>query len=65
MQQQTSKALNADELEAFQQQYQAGKTAFERGRYRQSVQHLEAASALATNNFRLNGEVQTWLIAAY
>ena len=65
MPQQTNKALNADELEAFHQQYQAGQTAFERGRYRQSVQHLEAASALAVGNLRLNGEVQTWLIAAY
>ena len=65
MQQRTSKSLNADELEAFQRQYQAGQTAFERGRYRESVQHLETASALGASDFRLNGEVQTWLIAAY
>lgn len=45
--------------------YQAGKIAFERGRYREAVQNLVKASALATPNSRLGGEVQIWLVTAY
>ena len=51
--------------EKFQIQYQAGQKAFERGEYRQSVQHLEAAKALTANSSRLGGEAQIWLITAY
>ncbi|MDJ0690658.1 MAG: tetratricopeptide repeat protein [Xenococcaceae cyanobacterium MO_188.B32] len=51
--------------EKFQIQYQAGKKAFERGEYRQSVQYLEAAKALTTNSSRLGGEAQIWLVTAY
>ena len=51
--------------EKFQIQYQAGKKAFERGEYRQSVQYLEAAKELATNSSRLGGEAQIWLVTAY
>jgi hypothetical protein len=46
-------------------EYQAGKTAFERGEYRQSVQFLERASALTEPTSRLGGEVQIWLVTAY
>jgi len=57
--------LNSDEFEAFQREYQAGKLAFECGRYRESVQHLEVASALVVGYARLNGEAQIWLVMAY
>lgn len=46
-------------------EYQAGKAAFERGDYRQSVEYLEKASALVVRNSRLGGEVQMWLVTAY
>ncbi|PPS45737.1 hypothetical protein [Chroococcidiopsis sp. TS-821] len=46
-------------------EYQAGKAAFERGKYRESVQHLEKASALIARNTRLGGEIQIWLVTAY
>jgi tetratricopeptide (TPR) repeat protein len=46
-------------------EYQAGKAAFERGKYREAVQHLEKASALIARNTRLGGEIQIWLVTAY
>jgi len=52
-------------LEIIKIEYEAGKAAFERGQYRESVQHLEKASALAARNSRLGGEVQIWLVTAY
>ena len=51
--------------EKFQIQYKAGKKAFERGEYRQSIQYLSAAKALTTNSSRLGGEAQIWLVTAY
>ncbi len=51
--------------EQFQIEYQAGKAAFERGDYRVSVKHLEAASALMNRTSRLGGEAQIWLVTAY
>ncbi|MEC4982623.1 MAG: hypothetical protein SAJ37_11395 [Oscillatoria sp. PMC 1068.18] len=55
----------SDTQEQFQQEYQAGKMAFERGNYRQSVQHLETAGKLLNPQSRLGGEVRMWLITAY
>lgn len=49
----------------FQQQYQAGKQALERGRYRQSIECLEAAKELVAPYSRRGGEVQIWLVTAY
>lgn len=57
--------MSAETLEIVKAEYQAGKAAFERGQYRQSVQHLEKASALVARNSRLGGEVQIWLVTAY
>lgn len=56
--------VNSD-LEIVRAEYQAGRVAFERGQYRESVQHLEKASALVNRNSRLGGEVQIWLVTAY
>jgi len=55
----------SSDLEIVRTEYQAGKAAFERGRYNESVQHLEKASALAARNSRLGGEVRMWLVIAY
>ncbi|SKB12547.1 conserved hypothetical protein [Planktothrix sp. PCC 11201] len=44
--------------------YQAGQFAFERGRYRESVQYLEQASRAVEPNSRLGGEIQMWLVTA-
>jgi len=51
--------------EKFLTEYQAGKNALERGEYRQSILHLEAASQLVTRGSRLGGEVFLWLVSAY
>lgn len=53
---------NSDSLQAI---YQAGKAAFERGEYRQSVECLEAARSQSSPGSRLGGEIQIWLVTAY
>jgi tetratricopeptide (TPR) repeat protein len=55
----------SSDLEIAKTEYQAGIAAFERGQYRESVQHLEKASALVARNSRLGGEVLLWLVTAY
>lgn len=57
--------MSEETLEIVKTEYQAGKAAFERGLYRESVQHLEKASALVPRGSRLGGEVQLWLAQAY
>lgn len=57
--------MSSENKEKFSIEYQAGKAAYERGDYRVSVQHLEAASALTSRNSRLGGEAQIWLAIAY
>ena len=58
-------ATSEDTLAAFEAAFAAGRTAFEAGRYRESVQQLEIARALGIRNVRLNGDVQIWLVTAY
>lgn len=53
------------DLEQAKAQYELGKRAFEGGEYRQSVEALEQAVALANPNSPLGGEMQTWLVTAY
>ncbi|MBD2179851.1 hypothetical protein [Aerosakkonema funiforme] len=57
--------MSPETLEIIKTEYQAGKADFERGQYRQSVQHLEKACALVDRNSRLGGEIQIWLVTAY
>jgi tetratricopeptide (TPR) repeat protein len=54
-----------DALDLARDLYQAGRNAFERGSYRQSVEYLEEAVSLAGQNSSLGGEVQIWLVNAY
>ena len=57
--------MTANNQERFQQKYQAGKQALERGQYRLSIECLEAATESITPNSRRGGEVQIWLVTAY
>nr|WP_263858240.1 outer membrane protein assembly factor BamD [Waterburya agarophytonicola] len=57
--------VTTDNLEKFQQKFQAGQTALERGNYRLSIEYLEAARELIPLNSRRGGEVQIWLLSAY
>lgn len=57
--------VSAESLEIAKAKYQTGKLAFESGKYRESVENLEKASALLTRNSRLGGEVEIWLVTAY
>ena len=45
--------------------YQAGKEAFERGNYRQSIEYLESATKLVSPSSLQGGESQIWLVTAY
>jgi tetratricopeptide (TPR) repeat protein len=57
--------MSPEQLEFAKTYYQNGKEAFERGRYRQSVQNLEKAVSLVARSSRLGGEMQIWLVIAY
>ncbi len=54
-----------DQQEQIRTAYQAGQIAFERGQYREAIEHLAAASVLAPKNSRQSGEIQIWLVTAY
>ncbi|HEY9610652.1 MAG TPA: hypothetical protein V6C93_14905 [Allocoleopsis sp.] len=57
--------VSSENKEKFRIEYQTGKIAFERGEYRASIKHLEAACALMSRSSRLGGEAQMWLVTAY
>ncbi|BAZ43426.1 hypothetical protein NIES4102_04260 [Chondrocystis sp. NIES-4102] len=57
--------MTADNLEKFQDKYQAGKLALERGQYRLSIENLKAAQELVALNSRQGGEAGIWLVSAY
>ncbi len=57
--------MNAEKLERIQNEYRAGRYAFERGQYRQAIKHLETATGLGEKTTRFGGEVQIWLVTAY
>ena len=57
--------MTTDNLQKFQQQYQAGKVALERGNYRLSIERLEAARELVAFNSKQGGEAAIWLVTAY
>lgn len=56
------KSLNTEEFERY---YQAGKYAFECGKYRLSVEKLEEGIKFISSYSRLGGEAQMWLVNAY
>lgn len=57
--------MTAEKLEIVQKEYQAGRVAFEGGRYAQAVKSLETASGLVDRTSRLGADVQMWLVTAY
>ena len=57
--------MTADNQKKFQQQYQAGREALERGQYRASIENLAAAIELVPPNSRRGGEARVWLVTAY
>lgn len=61
----TTDPSKLDPLELAKDFYQAGRNAFERGRYREAVEFLEKAVNLAGPLSALGGEIQVWLVNAY
>jgi tetratricopeptide (TPR) repeat protein len=57
--------VSSDSIDTARADYQAGRTAFERGEYRKAVQSLESANASVQPMTRFGGEVQIWLVTAY
>ena len=55
----------SQQQEQFQEAYQAGRNALERGQYRLSVEYLETAKELVTISSLQGGETQLWLVTAY
>ena len=46
---------------SFATAFQAGKFAFDRGQYRQAIEHFEAALSKTTLGTRQGGEAQLWM----
>lgn len=57
--------VNSISQQEFELKYQIGKSAFEQGRYRVSIESLHQADKLVSSYSRLGGEVKMWLINAY
>ncbi len=57
--------MNSFAQEEFIKKYSLGKSAFDRGQYRISVECFEEASKLISLNTSLGGEIQIWLVNAY
>lgn len=57
--------MTADQKQLARREYGYGQDAFERGNYRNAVEHFEKAVALARPATILGGEIQTWLVNAY
>jgi tetratricopeptide (TPR) repeat protein len=57
--------LEIDKTEIGRIEYHLGKQYFERGRYREAIEHLETASANVELNSLLGGEVHIWLVTTY
>lgn len=57
--------MTAESIDQAKAEYTYGQDAFERGRYREAVEHLEQALTLARATTPLGGEVQIWLVNAY
>ncbi|NJL83526.1 MAG: outer membrane protein assembly factor BamD [Chloroflexaceae bacterium] len=57
--------MGSKNLSEFQRDYEAGQEALERGRYRESVQHLEKALKLVSPLTRYSAEAQILLVTAY
>ena len=57
--------MNPENLEVAKVELAYGQAAFERGNYRQSIQHLEDAIGLVSRMTPLGGEIQIWLVTAY
>lgn len=62
---QCDRIVTASNLDQARGAYLAGQAAFERGRYRESIQYFEQAVTLAQATSPLGGEIQTWLVNAY
>lgn len=57
--------MTAEHIDLAKQAYARGQIAFERGSYRESIEALEKAAALAKAATPLGGEIQIWLVNAY
>ncbi|BAZ90513.1 hypothetical protein NIES932_20130 [Raphidiopsis curvata NIES-932] len=57
--------MGTENLETAKNLYSQGKIAFENGEYQQSVDNLEKATSLLSQNSRFAGEVNIWLVNAY
>lgn len=57
--------MTTDNRQKFLLRYQAGKKALERGKYRLSIENLQAATELVAPTSRQGGEAKIWLVTAY
>ena len=51
--------------ELARQNYRVGREAFERGRYRESIESFQTSVELAGRNSILGGQAQVWMVSAF
>lgn len=57
--------MTVEQGELARQSYRIGRDAFERGRYRESIERLQQAVELAGRNSILGGQAQVWMVSAF
>lgn len=57
--------MTENQEELARQSYRVGREAFERGRYRESIEQFEASVELAGRSSILGGQAQVWMVSAF
>ncbi len=57
--------MNSKDTEKFQEAYNSGKNAFERGQYRLALENLQIACQLVPLSSRQGGDASIWLLTTY
>ena len=57
--------MDLEAREKFEEKYNSGKNAFERGQYRLALEDLETACKLAPLSSRQGGDARLWLLTTY
>jgi tetratricopeptide (TPR) repeat protein len=57
--------MTAESIDLARAEYAYGQNAFERGRYREAIEHFEKAVEIARPTTPLGGQAQIWLVNAY
>ncbi|MEO1209682.1 MAG: hypothetical protein AAFX78_09085 [Cyanobacteria bacterium J06638_20] len=57
--------MTENQEELARQRYRVGREAFERGRYRESIEQFQSSVELVGRNSILGGQAQVWMVSAF